>query len=93
MKNYTKQLNLEFWNECAEQFMKIKHEVLKYLELEAKASWVSSEKIKEMKESLEAKFDSAEKTMMALQEQFNCNTTQYIKCGDDGKIVRYIFPE
>ena len=93
VSNYFNRLNLEYWNKYAEQFMKIKHEVIRYLELEADASWASGEEITKMKTDLEARFDTVEKTMLGLQEQFNCNTTQYIKCGEDGKMVRYILPE
>ena len=90
VKNAINQLNLEYWNEYAVKFMRIKHEVLKYLELEEDASWVNVEKITGMKKYWKAKFDSEEKKLLALQEQFNCNTTHYIRFGEGGKMVRYI---
>uniref|UniRef100_UPI003FEDD42D hypothetical protein n=1 Tax=Alloprevotella sp. TaxID=1872471 RepID=UPI003FEDD42D len=37
--NYANRMSLDYWNNYVDQFNRIKHDVIKYLELEAKASW------------------------------------------------------
>lgn len=82
-------INLDYWHNYVDQFNKIKHDVIKYLELEASDSLMHKKSITLMKEAQLQRFNKVEKAMLELQKQFEYKTTQYIK-QEDGKLKKYI---
>lgn len=90
VKIYANRMNLDYWNNYVDQFYKIKHDVIKYLELEAKKSWFQGKSISALKDGQIKAFNNVEESMMNLQRQFESNTVQYIKITDDGSLVKYI---
>ena len=93
VRTFVNRLNLDFWGNYVNQFNKIKHEVVKYIELELAASWVNTDEIAALKTEVASTFDRMERNMQAMQDRLAYNTTQYIELGEDGKMVRYILPE
>lgn len=89
VKTYSAAMVLDYWNEYVEQFNKIKHDVIKYLELEAENSWINKEAIKEMKKEQFERFCSVKKSMLKLQKQFEYRTVLYFK-QEKGELKKYI---
>ena len=83
-------MNLIFLDNYIDQFNMIKHDVIKYLELEADASLLSPKKISKMKDSLLKEFNAKEKSMLKLQRQFEYRAVQYLKNEKDGTMKKYI---
>lgn len=94
VKIYAERMNLDYWNNYVDQFNKIKHDVVKYLELEADTSWIQGKSIIAMKNEQLDKFDKVEESMVKLQSQFEYKTVQYIKVQENGELKKYIsFPK
>lgn len=93
VRTFVNRLNLNFWGNYVNQFNKIKHEVLKYIELELASSWVNTDEIAALKTEVASTFDLMERNMHEMQDRLAYNTTQYIELGEDGKMVRYLLPE
>lgn len=89
-KIYADRINLDYWNNYVGQFCALKHDVIKYLELEAESSWIQGKAIKSLKSEQEKKFDSVKTLMLNLQRQFDYNTTLFIKVQDDGSIKKFM---
>ena len=89
-KIYAARLNIDYWNNYVDQFYQIKHDVIKYLELEADASWIQGKSINALKDEQLKKFNSVEASMLKLQKQFECKTVQYLRCQEDGTLKKYI---
>lgn len=90
IKIYTERINLDYWNNYVDQFNRIRHDVIKYLELEAEASWVQSKSIVAIKNEQLKRFNDIEESMLEIQNQFNYRTVQYIKIHEDGMLKKYI---
>lgn len=90
MKIYTERIHLDYWNNYIDQFYQIKHDVIKYLELESETSWVQGKSITKMKDEQLEKFNTIEESMLKLQRQFECRTKQYIQVQKDGGLKKYI---
>lgn len=90
VKIYAKRMNLDYWNKYVDQFNKIKHDVIKYLELEAKSSLINSKSIEALKDEQLKAFNNVEEAMLNLQRQPEINTVQYVKINDDGSLVKYL---
>ena len=104
IKIYTERINLDYWDNYVDQFNRIRHDVIKYLELEAEASWVQSKSIVAMKNEqlkrfndieesmleIQNQFNYIEESMLEIQNQFNYRTVQYIKIHEDGMLKKYI---
>lgn len=90
IKIYIERINLDYWNNYVDQFNRIRHDVIKYLELEAEASWVQSKSIVAMKNEQLKRFNDIEESMLEIQSQFNYRTVQYIKIHEDGTLKKYI---
>ena len=90
IKIYTERINLDYWNNYGDQFNRIRHDVIKYLELEAEASWVQSKSIVAIKNEQLKRFNDIEESMLEIQNQFNYRTVQYIKIHEDGMLKKYI---
>ena len=90
MKIYTYRINLDYWNNYVDQFNQIKHDVIKYLELEAETSLLQGKSITKMKDEQLEKFNTIEESMLKLQRQFECRTKQYIQVQKDGGLKKYI---
>jgi hypothetical protein len=90
MKIYADRMNLDFWNNYVDQFNQIKHDVIKYLELEAESSWLQGKSITKMKDEQLEKFNTIEESMLKLQRQFDCRTKQYIQVQKDGGLKKHI---
>lgn len=91
IKIYTDRMNLDYWNNYVDQFNRIRHDVIKYLELEAEASWAQRKSIVAMKDEQIKKFNDVEESMLKLQSQFNYRVVQYIKVNEDGILKKYIY--
>ena len=87
---YLKRLNLDYWDNYVNQFNIIKHDVIKYLELEADASWFQGNSISAMKDEQLNKFNAIEEAMLRLKKQFECRAVQYLKVEEDGTMKKYI---
>lgn len=88
-KIYAKRMDLD-WNICVDQFNRIKHDVLKYLELQANSSFLKTDSIKAMREDMNKKFGEVESRMLKLQNQLDHKTVQYVKFKEDGTAKKYI---
>lgn len=88
---YANRMTLDYWSNYIDQFNQIKHDVIKYIELEAEASWTQSKSILEMKEKQLKHFNSVETSMLKLQEQFECHSTQYLISQEDGSLKKYLY--
>lgn len=89
--NYANRMSLDYWNNYVDQFNWIKHDVIKYLELEAKASWTQRKSITELKEQQLKQFNEVEASMRRLQKQFEYRTIQYLVPQEDGSLKKYIY--
>lgn len=89
-KIYSDRLVLNFWDEYAEQFHRIKHDVITYLELEAESAIIKSDSIYEMVNEQKRVFDEVEKSMKMIQSTLDCHTSLYIKVEADGSMKQYI---
>ena len=89
-KIYVGRMNLDYWNNYIEQFHRIKHDVIKYLDEEAHASWFQGKAITSLKDEQKRIFEKVETSMLNLQRQFDYKTTQFIKVQEDGTIKKYI---
>ena len=89
--NYANRMSLDYWNNYVDQFNRIKHDVIKYLELEAKASWKQRKSITELKEQQLKQFNKVEASMRRLQKQFEYRTIQYLVPQEDGSLKKYIY--
>jgi len=89
--NYANRMSLDYWNNYVDQFNRIKHDVIKYLELEAKASWKQRKSITELKEQQLKQFNEVEASMRRLQKQFEYRTIQYLVPQEDGSLKKYIY--
>lgn len=87
---YAKRMNLDYWNTYADQFHKIKHDVLTYLELQADSSWMQGESIMEMKNTQSKRFSEVKNRMLDIQNKLNYNTVQYVKFQSDGSVKKYV---
>lgn len=90
VKIYLERINLSFWDNYKKQFQRIKHDVLKYLELEEKEAILFKNSIKEMRKAQELNFNNTEEEMMRIQKQLDCKTQQYFKILEDGSVKRFI---
>ena len=88
---YANRMTLDFWSNYVNQFIWIRHDVIKYIELEAKASWTQSKSITEMKEKQLKRFNDFEESMLKLQKQFEYRTVQYIMPQEDGSLKKYLY--
>lgn len=82
-------MNLDYWNNYVDQFNRIKHDVVKYLELEASDSLIHKKSITLMKEAQLQRFNKVEKAMLELQKQFEHPVVLYIK-QEHGELKKYI---
>ena len=87
---YAGKMNLDYWNNYVDQFNRIKHDVIMYLELEADASFIQGKSINAMKDEQLKKFNSVEESMLKLQMQFEYKTVLYISPQEDGSLKKYI---
>lgn len=88
---YANRMTLDYWNNYVDQFNWIKHDVIKYIELEAEKSWGQTKSILAMKERQLKLFNEVETSMLKLQEQFECRSTQYLISQEDGSLKKYIY--
>lgn len=83
-------VKLNFWDDYVSQFNRIRHDVLKYLELEADSSWMQGKSIRALRDEQEKQFNTFEKSMLNLQMLFDYKTTQYIQVEEDGTMKKFI---
>lgn len=89
-KIYAERMNLDYWNNYEDQFIKMKHDVIEYLKGEADGALIQRETIIAMKEEQLKKFYSVEEAMLKLQKQFECRTIQYLQVQNNGELKKYI---
>lgn len=77
---YMRRINLNFWNHNVNYFNRIKHDVLKYLELQSRDTWLEQHKkdILRMMSEQTKQFNDVEEMAKHFQESFNCNTPLYM---------------
>ena len=87
---YMANLNINFWDKYATQFDNVKHDVIKYLELQSESSWFKTKSITDMKNEQMKIFNNIEADMLKRQELLNKTFVQYIEVKDDGTIRKFI---
>ena len=70
--------------------MRLKYDVITYLELSAKDSWFESKKIQKMKEEQEAVFEKLEVSLIEMQNSLDRRIVQYLKVDKNGSIKKYL---
>lgn len=87
---YSSRMDLDFWSHYVDNFNKVKHNILKYLELQSKDAWIRKKDILSMKRDLMDKFEKAEEKAMHFQQLFKCNTTLYMQVPEEGGAKLYV---
>lgn len=90
VKIYMDNLNVNFWDKYDSQFSKLKHDVIKYLELESESSMISKKSITAMKNAQLKEFNNIKTDMLNRQELLNRTIVQYIEVKEDGTIRKYM---
>ena len=87
---FMKRLKFDYWKNYQDQFMRLKYDVITYLELSAKDSWFESKKIQKMKEEQEAVFEKLEVSLIEMQNSLDRRIVQYLKVDKNGSIKKYL---
>ena len=87
---YLDRMNMDYWLNYVNQFNMIKHDVIKYIEVEAENSVSDGKTLLAMKDEQLNKFNTIEESMLKLQKQFECRTVQYLRIEEDGTMKKYI---
>lgn len=87
---YSSRIDFDFWSHYVDGFNKVKHNMLKYLELQLQDAWIGKEDILGKKNELMNKFKKAEEKAKHFHELFNCNTTWYMQVPEEGMPKLYV---
>lgn len=90
VKIYMDNLNINFWDKYDSHFSKIKHDVIKYLELKSENSSFRTKSITSMKNVQLKEFNNIKTDMLNRQELLNRTIVQYIEVKEDGTIRKYM---
>lgn len=88
--NSSTKIKLSSWNNYVSIFKMVKHDVLKYLELEAESSFLSKNKINKLKEECETKFQQTETLINNTYLFVSQPITNYLYIDDNGTIKKYV---
>lgn len=88
--NFSDRVKLSSWNDYVSIFNKVKHDVLKYLELEAKSSFFNKNKINKLKEECETKFQQTEALINNTYLFVSQPMTNYLYIDANGTIKKYV---
>lgn len=89
-KDFYNYIELSSWNNYVSTFKKVKHDVLKYLELEAESSFFSKNKINKLKEECETKFQQTETLINNTYLFVSQPMTNYLYIDANGTIKKYV---
>ena len=87
---YLKRIDMKIWDDYNANFFAFKHDVLKYLELEAQSSLFEAKKISRLRDECEIQFNKVGDVVEKICGQFKSRTTQYLKVDADGTIRKYV---
>lgn len=88
--NSSTKIKLSSWNNYVSIFKMVKHDVLKYLELEAESSFFSKNKINKLKEECETKFQQTETLINNTYLFVSQPMTNYLYIDANGTIKKYV---
>lgn len=88
--NSSTKIKLSSWNDYVSIFKMVKHDVLKYLELEAESSFFSKNKINKLKEECETKFQQTETLINNTYLFVSQPMTNYLYIDANGTIKKYV---
>lgn len=83
---YQQRINLDFWSEYGEKYNRVKHDVIKYLELEIENSTIFQNKIEKLKQEQESRFNIFSDNIKQYQMQFGTIPIYIKNTGEDMKI-------
>lgn len=83
---YQQRINLDFWSEYGEKYNRVKHDVIKYLELEIENSTIFQNKIEKLKQEQESRFNIFSDSIKQYQMQFGTIPVYIKNTGKDMKI-------
>ena len=87
---YAKRIKLDYWNNYLNKFQKIRHDIIKYIDLESESSWLQGDEIKKMRDEQEKIFSCWEKRMVDMHNNLDYKVTQYLQVKEDGSVKKYI---
>lgn len=90
VRNFSNRVKLCLWNDYVSTFNKVKHDVLKYLELEAERSFISKNKINKLKHECETMFQQTERHLNNTYSVVSQPMTNYLYIDVNGKIRKYV---
>lgn len=88
-EKYFNQMEFNFVDTYVDQFNKIRHDVIKYLELQEASAVLYKKELKSLKDQQLVKFNEMERKMQKITSAFNVNTTLYLK-PEGEKVKAYI---
>jgi hypothetical protein len=90
VRNFSNRVKFSQWNDYVSTFNKVKHDVLKYLELEAESSFLSKSKIIKLKDECEIMFKQTEKLINDTYSVISQPITNYLYMDTNGNMKKYV---
>lgn len=90
VRNFSNRVKLCLWNDYVSTFNKVKHDVLKYLELEAERSFLSKNKINKLKHECETMFQQTERHLNNTYLVVSQPMTNYLYIDVNGTMRKYV---
>lgn len=90
LRNFSNRVKFSQWNDYVSTFNKVKHDVLKYLELEAESSFLSKSKIIKLKDECEIMFKQTEKLINDTYSVVSQPITNYLYMDTNGNMKKYV---
>lgn len=88
--NFSNRVKLSQWNGYVSTFNKVKHDVLKYLELEAESSFFSKSKINKLKDKCKTMFQQTERLINDTYSVVSQPMTNYLYIDTKGNMKKYV---
>lgn len=86
---YASQVELNFWDKYVDKFNRIKHDVIKYIELQESAAYFNVETITTIKKEQIQQFEEVELLVRNL-EMPDVKSTLYLQQSDDGTVKAFV---
>ena len=90
VRNFSNRVKLSSWNDHFSIFNKVKHDVLKYLELEAESSFFSKSKINKLKDECKTMFQQTERLINNTYSVVSQPMTNYLYIDTNGNMKKYV---
>jgi len=87
---YLSKINLNFWYKYVDQFNRLKHDVIKYIEIEEEKSLFGTDNITALKNAQIKRFADMEAKVQSITSVLDSQTTLYIQTSDDGTAKAFI---